>query len=132
MAGRPLKMVRRVEELEETAIDLSVGVYFTIPEQYLDSSAPTDPICAAWNQCVKLTMLASLACERLGDLLRGRAGITEPSPRQRFFADAEDGAQAGQSDAEKGCIHTSTSHLVTGAGAPRPCERAHTREGSQA
>ncbi len=87
MAGRPLKMAEKAAEFEDAAICLSGEVFLAMPGQYRRDPMPDDPLCRAWNDCVRATMCAVNACERLGDLLRERAGITEPGPTKEFFAD---------------------------------------------
>ena len=92
MAGRSLKMARTATELEDQAFCLSAEVFFATPKNYIDK--PIDhPVCQAWRSAVKATMLASIATERLADMLRAKAGITGPGPVQEFLgeqADSED------------------------------------------
>ena len=85
-------MAKTVAELEEQAICLSTDVFLTIPAQYHERPDADDALNRAWNNAVEATMRASVACERLGDLLRAKAGITGPGPTARFFTDdPEDG-----------------------------------------
>ena len=84
--------------LEEMAIGLSAETFLYTPQQYLDNPNPGDPIGRAWNQCVHATMGASIACERLGDLLRAKAGIKEPGPTEEFMADGGQELPAAVSD----------------------------------
>lgn len=85
-------MAEWATQLEDKAICLSADVYATIPEQYLRTPDPEDPLCTAWANCKDYTILAMNACERLGNLLRARAGIKEPGPTELFFRDDEQAA----------------------------------------
>ena len=87
MPGRPRKMARKVAEFEEVAIYLSADVFYTIPLQYRRQPNPRDPLNRAWNHALKATGQASIELERLGDLLRAKAGISEPGPSALFVAD---------------------------------------------
>lgn len=100
MAGRPRKMAEWAAQLEDRAICLSADVYATIPEQYRRTPDPEDPLCTAWRECKDYTILAMNACERLGNLLRERAGIKEPGPTERFFRGDEQVPAATGSEAE--------------------------------
>ena len=92
MAGTAKKMAEKGTEFEEMALCLSDNVFFTAPQQYLDKPDLGDPLCKAWNNCVHATMMASVACEHLGNLLRAKAGITGPGPSERLCSDASDQA----------------------------------------
>ncbi len=86
MAGRPVKMAEKATTLEARALQLSYDVFCEVPRQYLDR--PTDdPICVAWNDAVDATILATLATEKLGNLLREKAHITEPGPNEKMALD---------------------------------------------
>ncbi len=86
MAGRPVKMAEKVTALEERAFCLSADVFCERPKQYRER--PTDdPICVAWNDAADATMLATLATEKLGNLLREKAHITEPGPNEKMALD---------------------------------------------
>ncbi len=50
-----------------------------IPKQYRDRP-DGGPLCQAWNDAVDAATLARLAMQKLGDMLRRKASITEPSP----------------------------------------------------
>lgn len=83
MAGRPVKMAEKTTALEARALQLSYDVFCERPKQYLDR--PTaDPICVAWNDAVSATMLAMTATEKLGNLLRAKANITEPGLNEKI------------------------------------------------
>jgi hypothetical protein len=73
-------------KLEERAAGLSWDVFSAIPDQYLDRDpyGQSDPLAAAWNWAVNASMEASFALEHLGDLLRTKAGITEPWPYRKL------------------------------------------------
>ena len=87
MPGRPLKMAKKVAELEEQAMGLSADVLLTMPAQYRERPDFKDALNVAWNAAVEATMLASIKLEELGDLLRQKAGITEPGPAAETLAD---------------------------------------------
>ena len=93
MAGRPRKMASKAAEFEGQAIQLSAEVFLTIPQQYRNKPNSKDPICQAWNLCMETTMSASVACEQLGDLLRAKAGITEPGPTKALLSNPPDEAE---------------------------------------
>jgi hypothetical protein len=79
-------MARKVGELESAAIQLFRGMFLTMPAQYRDKPDPDDPLGMAWNSARMSVALASVELERLGDLLRAKAGITEPGPSAQFLA----------------------------------------------
>jgi len=83
MAGRPKTMARRVGQLEEVGQALACEVLEAAPRQYLDGYPDKPPVGAigqAWVEAAETAVAASIALERLGGLLRARAGITEPGP----------------------------------------------------
>ena len=82
MAGRPKMMAKRVTELEAEALDFSFRVCSACPDQYHKPS--DDPLCEAWGVAVSGAIGASRELQRLGDILRKKAGITEPGPVQQF------------------------------------------------
>jgi len=47
-----------------------------------------DPICSAWIKCAYASTMTSIACERLGDLPRTKAGISDPGPTAAYLADS--------------------------------------------
>jgi len=62
-------------------MNLSMGVFLEMPKQYRER--PThDLLCHAWNDSLDATTLATMAMDKLGGLLRARAGITEPGPQE--------------------------------------------------
>ncbi len=62
-------------------MNLSMGVFLEMPKQYRER--PThDLLCHAWNDALDVTTLASIAMDKLGGLLRTRAGIKEPGPQE--------------------------------------------------
>jgi hypothetical protein len=85
MAGRPRMMAGKGTELEEAALELSMRAFDAVPSVYQQRKGGNDPLAAAWNEVVDSAMRASIACERLGHLLRARAGITGPSPTQKLL-----------------------------------------------
>ena len=89
MAGRPVKMAEKATALEARALQLSYDVFCEQPKQYLDR--PTDdPICVSWNDAVRANMLSSIATEKLGNLLRAKANITEPGLNEKITLDHDD------------------------------------------
>lgn len=90
MAGRPKKMARIAEEIEDWAIYLAAKTFLEAPRQYVDRANLDDPIGRAWWEAVRATMLASITCERLGILLRAKAGIPGPGPAEEFCTDPAD------------------------------------------
>lgn len=83
MAGRPKKMAERVTAIEEQALCVNMGLFCEIPQMYLEQ--PTDdPLCVAWNEAQDAVMLANFAMEKLGEMLRKRAKITEPGPYEKI------------------------------------------------
>ena len=88
MAGRPRKKAEAVTGLEDQALAVSMDVFAEIPKQYLERPN-NDPLCQAWNDALDATGLASTAMQKLGEMLRKKAKITEPGPWERILA--EDG-----------------------------------------
>lgn len=124
MAGRPRKMAENVARFEEQAIRLSAGVSFTMPEQYRTAPDPRDPFFRAWAECELATMQASIACERLGNLIREKAGIPGPSPTQAFLAERLSEGQGQPAQEPGGSPETEASETSSPV---RAC--AYTREG---
>lgn len=84
MAGRPKKMAERVTAIEDQALCVNMGLFCEIPQMYLEQ--PTDdPLCVAWNEAKDAVMLANIAMEKLGDMLRKKAKITEPGPYEKLM-----------------------------------------------
>lgn len=103
MAGRPKTMAKRVGVLEEQAVWLSLEVFKARPSQYREKPDAGDPINAAWNDAMEIAHMASICLERLGDLLRKKAGITEPGPTKCFFeaGDAIFGVESNEMNDEE-------------------------------
>ena len=93
MAGRPRTMAKKAAEFEEQALCLMANVYLTAPAPYRESRNPGDALGRAWSNVLRAAMLVSVETERLGALLRAKAGITEPGPSVDFFT--EQGAEEG-------------------------------------
>ncbi len=84
MAGRPKSKAAEVTKLEERALTLELATACEIPEQYF--RGPTeDPLGRLWRDAMHAAMLASVFLEKLGNALRERAGIDEPSPARKQF-----------------------------------------------
>ncbi len=88
MAGRPKKKAEAVTGLEDEALALSMGVFLEMPKKYRERP-DYDPLCQAWNDALDATGLASTAMQKLGEMLRAKAKITEPGPYEKILA--EDG-----------------------------------------
>ena len=86
MAGRPRKKSEKVTALEEEALSLEMGLFSEMPEQYREKPN-SDRLCTAWNDALDAVMLASTAMEKLGNMLRKKAKITEPGPYEKILAD---------------------------------------------
>ncbi|TWT43955.1 hypothetical protein RAS1_03590 [Phycisphaerae bacterium RAS1] len=103
MAGRPRRMLRRVEDLEVAAFALAFDVFLAAPEQYTNLPArlkgrTNDAVASAWRSAVRAATVASTALERLGDVLRAKAGVTEPGPVARALptlAEPDDATPTG-------------------------------------
>jgi hypothetical protein len=80
-------MAKRVTELEERALDVAIDMFTAVPAQYRERPDPDDPLGAAWVTALKAATQASIDLERLGDLLRAKAGIAEPGPTAQLMAD---------------------------------------------
>ena len=52
----------------------------------------------AWNGAVDAVMCASNALEELGDMLRAKAGITEPGPSKRFVSEQGGASEDQEAD----------------------------------
>ena len=88
MAGRPRKKAEAVTALEDEALSLEMGMFSEMPEQYLERP-DYDPLCEAWNDAMDGATLFSIAMQRLGNMLRKKAKITEPGPYEKILL--EDG-----------------------------------------
>ena len=84
MAGRPKKMAERVTALEEHALCVELDMFLEIPRMYFEQPNDT-PLCVAWNEAIEAVCLAHLAMEKLGEMLRKKAKITEPGPYEKMM-----------------------------------------------
>lgn len=101
MAGSPTRTLRRVAKIEEAALDLARSTVAACPQRFLDATAklPNTPLKRAWIETVEATMQAHFATERLGALLREKAGDDAPSAFERVgVAMQETGAAAQRAD----------------------------------
>ncbi|MCH8881019.1 MAG: hypothetical protein IID34_14215 [Planctomycetes bacterium] len=89
MAGRPRKKAEAVTALEEEALSLEMGLFSEMPKQYLERP-DTDRLCTTWNDTMDAAMLFSTAIEKLGNMLRKKAKITEPGPYEKILVDGGD------------------------------------------
>lgn len=90
MASNPKRMVRKVEELEQQAVRLSMEMFVTIPAVYRER--PTaDAVCVAWTKALDAATWVEIALEELGNLLRTKAGINRLSPFEELRAEMEAG-----------------------------------------
>ena len=87
MPGRPRTMAKKISKIEEQVTAAAAELFVVEPRQYRESRQSEDPLGRAWNAAVDATMLASIKLEELGDLLRKKAGITEPGPAAKILAD---------------------------------------------
>lgn len=107
MAGSPTRTLRRVEKIEQRAIELAYDVAAAAPASFLeplDSKSvpfPRDPLRRAWISAVEAAMGANVELERLGDLLREKAGSSEPSPFARLGAAMAGAMAQGSEDGEQ-------------------------------
>ncbi len=88
MAGRPRKMAEKVTRLEDEAVRLMHHLWVTMPLYYRDRRDLTDPVSRGWYWTLDATEQATLAIAHLGDMLREKAGITEPGPAELYWSDA--------------------------------------------
>ncbi len=58
-------------------------MFSEIPKQYSDRP-DGGPLCQAWNDALDAATLAHLALQKLGDMLRKKAQITEPGPCEQL------------------------------------------------
>ena len=89
MAGQPLTKSRKVTALEEEALCLAMDVFSEVPKKYLEKPSQ-HVICKAWNDVVAATQITSIAIRKLGELLRAKAGVTEPGPWEKILLDDGD------------------------------------------
>jgi hypothetical protein len=91
-------MAKKCAAFEEQAVQLAGEVYLATPTQYRVQPDPVDPLNRAWNVAAHATLLAVIVLEQLGNLLRAKAGIIEPGPTARFFADGLESNGRGPPD----------------------------------
>ena len=89
MAGRPRKKAEAVTALEGEALSLEMGMFSEMPEQYREKPN-SDRLCTAWNDAMDAVALTSTAMEKLGNMLRKKAKITEPGPWEKCLAEDEE------------------------------------------
>jgi len=73
-------MARRVTKLEEQALELYYQIRKVIPEQYRVEPDECDMYALAWSNAYQRIVSAVSTVGELGDLLRGKVGITETGP----------------------------------------------------
>ena len=84
MAGRPRKKAEAVTGLESEALSVEMGMFSEMPKQYRERS-DYEPLCEAWNDAMDAVVLASVAMQKLGEMRRKKAKITEPGPYEKIF-----------------------------------------------
>ena len=77
-------MAKRVTALEDRALQLTDDLLKIVPSQYLGHPNDGDPFNAAWNRAVDRVYDSLFAIADLGNLVREKAGITEPGPVARL------------------------------------------------
>ena len=82
-------MAKRVTALEDRVLQLTRDLFKIAPQQYLDHPNDRDPLNMAWNKAVDRTHDSMYAVVDLGNLVREKAGITEPGPVARHIAEKE-------------------------------------------
>ena len=70
--------------LEEQARSVEAGMFKEMPKQYRER-LDGGPLCMAWNDAVDAATLARLAMQKLGDMLRRKANITEPASPNKLI-----------------------------------------------
>ena len=101
MAGRPRKKAEKIGEIEEYFTYLGLMLMNEIPEQYRGEIEPKTDLSIAWNNALCTALRATAKIIVLGDMLRERAGITEPGPYEEFMRECGECEQDGtQSDTE--------------------------------
>lgn len=75
MPGRPRTMIRKVEALEEEALDLVLAVTKIMPAQYQGEVSDRDVVGQTWVSARVAALRAWQAIDTLLELLRERAGI---------------------------------------------------------
>ena len=89
MAGQPHRTAKRVTDLEARSLQLMLDTAKIAPEHYREKPDEQDALCMAWNDAASQTSIALFALADLGDLVREKAGITEPGPVARHIAEKE-------------------------------------------
>jgi hypothetical protein len=79
MAGRPKRKARQVAAMLEQADLLNARVYFASPDPKTLRHEQDGRVSEAWREAVEATMRASIALERLAEVLARKAGL-EPQP----------------------------------------------------
>ncbi len=85
MAGRPRKKAAKIGEIEEYFTYLGLMLMNEFPEQYRAEIEPKTDLSIAWNNALCTALRATAKIIVLGDMLRERAGITEPGPYEEFM-----------------------------------------------
>ena len=94
MAGQPHRTAKRVTDLEARSLQLMLDTAKIAPEHYREKPDEQDALCMAWNDAASQTSIALFALADLGDLVREKAGITEPGPWARCVAEVEESKRA--------------------------------------
>ena len=86
MPGAPLRMARRVLELEELALELNNRFCRAAPKHYFgrpQSGPDTHGVRAAWYEASDTVFEALTSVEHLADIMRERAGLPEKPADER-------------------------------------------------
>ena len=80
MAGRREKIKAKfVTVLEHKALSVEIGMFSQMPQRYRECP-DNSPLCLAWLDAADASRLLHVAMQKLGDMLRKSAQITEPGP----------------------------------------------------
>jgi hypothetical protein len=86
MAGRPKSMAKKFGDLECELHELASCVF---SEAQMRSANANDTLAVAWRHALDAVCVASVEMQRLGNLLRRRAGMNDLSPLQRLDAEMQ-------------------------------------------
>lgn len=93
MPGKPRKMLKRFEDIEQRASGVCVDLNSLMPEVYRERPNERDPLGQSWAAARDAVINLSDALDTLGDLLRAKAGVPDPDV-------GWEGAKAPESAAE--------------------------------
>lgn len=89
MAGRPRRMLKRLEALADAAYEIAAELSRLIPKQYWEDSQSKSEAGTCWHRAYYYSFHAFNRIRDIMDMIRAKAGIPGPFPDDEGDEDAE-------------------------------------------